>query len=121
MNRELNAVFLAARSSIESVLSRHGFDLTREVFDHAAFASAQAEYRHRAHWLSLHWDGKDGYLWLSGAICPNQHTLPSREAWRRLDQPEATVRLEGLDAAAEDRISQLVSQAEAFLVTKAAG
>jgi len=95
IDRELNRVFLKARASIESVLSLHGFGLTREVFDHAAFGSAHTEYRHRAHWLSLNWDGKDGHLWLSGAVSRDQHTLPGREAWHALDQADVTSGLGG--------------------------
>ena len=119
MDRELNPVFLKARASIESVLARHGFRLTREIFEPAAFGSAQAQYRHRTHWLSLNWDGKDSHLSLSGAVSGDPHTLPGREAWHPLDQADVTISLRELDATAETRIEQLLGQVERFLASKA--
>jgi hypothetical protein len=119
MDRELNPVFLKARGSIESVLDRHGFRLTREVFEPAAFGSAQAQYRHRAHWLSLNWDGKDSHLSLAGSVSGDQHTVPGREAWHSLDQPDVTISLRERDATLEIRIEQLVGQVERFLAIKA--
>jgi hypothetical protein len=91
------------------------------VFDHAAFGSAQTEYRNRAHWLRLTWDGKDRYLWLSGAISQDHHTHPSASAWRPIDaaSEEAAPRLQ-VGPATDARIAQFLSQVEDFRLAKAA-
>ncbi len=123
MDRDQNPVFLQVRDAIESVLAAHGFRLTREVFDHAAFGSAQVEYRHRAHWLRLSWDGKDRYLWLAGAVSPDQHVHPGPAAWHPLDEPSApgtpALALEP-GRNADIRIAQMLQQFESFLRSKAA-
>src|SRR6185295_5833368 len=92
MDRTLSAVFLRARDAIETVLAAYGFRITQESFHYAAFGSAEVEYRHRAHWLRLSWDGKDHYLWLAGAISSDQHVHPPATAWRPLDLPSTTRR-----------------------------
>lgn len=119
MDRKLNPVFLKARASIESLLVGYGFRLTRDIVEPESFGSAHSEYRHRAHWLRLHWDGKDGHLSLSGAIGRDQHMMPGRDAWYSLDQPVVIISLRELDAKAEARIEQLVGQVERFVDTKA--
>jgi hypothetical protein len=120
MDRELNPVFLKARSRIEPLLASRGFRLARDIFEPEAFGSAESEYRHRAYWLRLEWDGKDGHLSLSGAVSKDQHIVPGREAWHSLDQPAVTVSLQRLDARAEARIEELLVQVERFLNTPSA-
>ena len=120
MDRRLSPVFLKARARIESLLVGHGFRLTRDIFEPESFGSAQSEYRHRAHWLRLNWDGKDSHLSLSGAISGEQHIVPGRDAWYPFDRPAVTVCLKDLDATAETRIEQLIGQVERFVDTKAA-
>ncbi len=123
MDRTLNSVFLQAREAIEGVLVKYGFRIDRESYYHAAFGSAEVQYRHRAHWLRLSWDGKDGYLWLAGAISVDQHTYPSANAWHPLDQPlatrQSTLFLEP-GPLAETRIRELLDQIELFRASKAA-
>src|SRR5687768_3183147 len=121
MERILDPVFLQARTALEERLSRVGFRLTREVLDHAAFGSAQAEYRNRAHWLRLTWDGKDRYLWLAGAIGEDQHTHPAASAWHPLDAPSKKFAASlHIGPAADARIAELMSQVEEFRRLKAA-
>ncbi len=119
MERSLDPVFLQARSDLEERLSRIGFRLTREVHDHAAFESAQTEYRNRAHWLRLTWDGKDRYLWLAGAISPDQHTHPAVSAWHPLDPAsEKFVGSLQVGPATDARIAELIAQVEQFRLLK---
>ena len=121
ISRDLNPIYLQARQAVEELLDRHGFRLEAESSYPASFGSAHAEYRHRAHWVHLNWDGKDGHLWLSGAISKDQHTHPGQAAWRPLDPPlpsnrPATFLEPGRPA--EMRIRELVSQLEAFVDAK---
>jgi hypothetical protein len=121
MERSVDPVYLESRTALEERLDRIGFRLTREVFDHAAFGSAQAEYRNRAHWLRLTWDGKDRYLWLSGAVSGDQHTLPGAEAWHPLDAPSDRFALSlQIGPTTEARIAELLSQIDIFRHEKAA-
>ena len=53
MERNMSPVLRQACDAVESLLDKYGFRLTQEVYDHAAFGSAQLEYCHRAHWLRL--------------------------------------------------------------------
>ena len=123
MNRNLDSVLVQARDGIERLLDKYGFRLVSETFHHEAFGSAQLEYRHRAHCLRLNWDGKDRYLWLTGAISPDQHTEPGTGRWRALDSPSPpgtpgiTLRPGEVTDA---RIDELLAQIELFRKSKAA-
>ncbi len=121
MERNVDPVYLQSRTALEERLDRIGFRLTREVFDHAAFGSAQAEYRNRAHWLRLIWDGKDRSLWLSGAVSGDQHTLPGAQAWHPLD-PRSDRFAPSLQVGptTEARIAELLLQIDVFGHEKAA-
>jgi hypothetical protein len=121
MERILDPVFLQARAALEESLGRVGFRLIREVLDHAAFGSAQAEYRSRAHWLRLTWDGKDRYIWLSGAISQDQHAHPAVKAWYPLDKaPGGIAASLQIGPATDARIVELLAQVERFRHSSAA-
>jgi hypothetical protein len=123
MDRDISPVFLRAREAVEAELCKHGFRLTEELFGHAAFGSAQAEYHHRTHWLRLTWDGKDHQLWLSGAITDDQHVLPGPALWHPLEDarsPGTPARFLKDEALIDARIRELVAQVERFREKKAA-
>ena len=123
MERDLDPVFLQARDAIESVLSKYGFRVHRESSYPGAFGSAEVQYRHRAHWLQLSWDGKDRYLWLSGAVSRDQHTFPGAAAWHALDPPPSTNRPALFlqpGPLTDARIREMLDQIELFRVSRAA-
>jgi hypothetical protein len=121
MERDLNPVFRQARDAVESLLGKYGFRLSREVYDHAAFGSAQVEYRHRAYWLRLTWDGKEGQLELLGAISPDQHVHPCASAWHALGATRSSgtpfVSLEP-GPTTDAHIAELLTQIELFRASK---
>ena len=123
MDRTLSPVFEKARELIESVLARHGFRLQTELLYHSAMGSGQLEYRHRTHWLRLHWDGKDHWLWLTGAISPDQHAHPGQQRWKPLDPVQDPPRFSQFlepGPAADARIAELLDQIELFRASRAA-
>lgn len=124
MRRHIDPVVVQARDAIETRLEREGFKLQYEHLYHdAAFGSATFEYRHRARWLRLQWDGKDRYLWLIGAVSRDQHTFPAPDAWHPLDTgAERFADVNGLQPGpkADTRIAQLLDQVELFLASAAA-
>jgi hypothetical protein len=119
IERQVSPVFTQARDAIEAVLGKYGFRLTHETFAHSTFGSAEAEYRHRAHWLRLAWDGKESRLSLRGAIAPDQHVSPAPDAWRDLDPTGAGPALEP-GALTGARVGELLTQIELFRASKAA-
>jgi hypothetical protein len=122
MDLEVSAIFLRARDAVEAELGKHGFRLTEELFAHAAFGSAHAEYRHRTHWLRLTWDGKDRQLWLTGAVTHDPHVLPGPAQWRPLDEsppPGTPPRFLNDESAADARIAELLAQIDTFRKAKA--
>ena len=123
IDREIDPVLLQARDTIEPLIEKYGFRLTTESIYYSAFGSAQIEYRHRSHWLRLNWDGKDRYLWLSGAISPDQHSHPGSTRWGPLDVPTNPPRTsQPLSPGAEldARISEMLTQIELFRASTAA-
>ena len=118
MERDLNPVFRQARDAVESLLGKYGFRIEREVYEHASFGSAQVEYRHRARWLRLEWDGKEGQLELQGAISPDQHVPPHGSAWRALGPTRFSGRLEP-GATTDVHIAELLTLIELFRASKA--
>ena len=122
MERDLNPVFRQARDAVESLLGKYGFQIEREVYDHAAFGSAEVEYRHRAYWLRLTWDGKERQLELLGAISPDQHVAPGASAWHALGATRSSgrplVRLEP-GPTTDAHIAELLTQIELFRASKA--
>jgi hypothetical protein len=122
MERYLNPVFGQACDAVEGLLDKYGFRLTREVYDHAVFGSAQVEYHHRAHWLRITWDGKERQLELMGAISPDQHVDPSASAWHVLGPTRSSgtplVSLEP-GPTTDARIAELLAEIELFRASKA--
>ncbi len=114
MDRSLHPTIAKARDVIESVIETYGFRLTQEVIDHAAFGSAQFEYRHRTHWLRLEWDGKDAHLWLTGAISFDQHAMPGSRNWQPLDATPKALSLRDPGPHVDGRIKELLDQIELF-------
>lgn len=122
MERELSPVFRQARDAIERLLDKYGFRLTRETYVHAAMGSAQIEYRHRAHWLQLAWDGKERQLELMGAISPDPHAHPGASAWRSLGptrSPDAPLVSLEPGPTTEATIAELLTEIELFRASKA--
>jgi hypothetical protein len=119
MEHDLNLVFRQARDAVESLLGKYGFRIIREVYDHASFGSAQVEYCHRAYWLRLTWDGKEGQLELEGAISPDQHVPPDASAWHSLGPTQSSgSRLEP-GPTTDVHIAELLTQIELFRASKA--
>ena len=116
MERDLNPVFRQARDAVESLLGKYGFRLHRDVYDHAAFGSAQAEYRNRSYWLRLTWDGKDGQLELQGAISRDQHVYPAASAWHVLATRSSGRPFVSLEPGptTDAHIAELLAQIELF-------
>jgi|SRR5687767_444361 len=120
MRRHLDPVVRQARDAIEARLEREGFRLQDEHLYHdAAFGSATFEYRHRAKWLRLEWDGKDRHLWLVGAVSKDQHVLPSQDLWHPLEDPSNNPDAMSLRSgpAADARVAALLDQIELFLAS----
>lgn len=123
MRRELDPVVRQARDAVEARLEREGFKLQYEQLYHeSAFGSATFEYRHRARWLQLKWDGKDRYLWLVGAVSKDQHTFPGRDAWHPLEEASTALGSQWLQPGftTDTRIAALLDQIELFLASSAA-
>lgn len=122
MERDLSPVFRQARDAVESLVGKYGFRLIREVYDHAAFGSAEVEYSHRAHWLRLTWDGKERQLELLGAISRDQHVPPGASAWHALGATRSSggsfVYLEP-GPSTDAHIAELLTQIELFRASKA--
>jgi len=122
MYRELSPVFQKARDAVESVLDKYGFQLMSEVIHHGHMGSGYMEYHHRAHWIRLYWDGKEGWLSLAGAISSDQHTFPDPASWKDLDPESPAPQFSFLrpGPAADARIAELLDQIEIFRVQRAA-
>ena len=122
MERDLNPVFRQGRDAVESLLGKYGFQIDRELYDHAAFGSAEVVYRHRAHWLRLTWDGKERQLELLGAISPDQHVPPGAPAWHALGAKRSSarpfVRLEP-GPTTDAHIAELLAEIELFRASRA--
>jgi hypothetical protein len=109
MQRNLDPVFLQARSTVEELLDAAGYQLAAESHYPDAFGSAEAEYRGRHGRIRLVWDGKDRWLGLSVAhtAASNQHPQPSE--WRPLEpeRSSAPAQFLGPGALAKARIAEL--------------
>ena len=85
MDRELDPIFVQARTIIEEVLDAEHYRLASERHYPEAFGSSDAEYRGDHERIRLTWDGKDRWVGLAVArvTVPNQQPAP--EDWGPLE------------------------------------
>lgn len=109
MNRELDPIYLAARTLVERVLDAAHYRLAGESHHPDTFGSAHAEYYGRHERIRLFWDGRDRYVGLAAAPAPSADRMPARDAWRPIDGDEGPPAY-GLvpGAGADARIAALV-------------
>ena len=109
MNRDLDAVYLQARSAVEDILDHAGYRLAAESHYFDAFGSAHAEYRGRHERVRLVWDGKDRWLGLSVAKVASSNQHPRSEDFRPLDvkMPSAPSQFLRLGSTTDARVAEL--------------
>ena len=118
MNRDLDTVFLQARTALEPLLESKGFSIYGESHYPGSFGSAEAEYQRRGLRIRLTWDGKDRWLWLQ--VAPkDSNRLAKPSEWKDLEvelgAPAIAVGVLRPGALAARRIQELVAHAREFL------
>ena len=109
MDRELDSVYVQARTALEVVLENAGYQLASECHHPDAFGSATTEYRGPHERLRLTWDGKDRWLGLGVAAARGTSHHPNPSEWRALEPKDNTAPNQFLrpGAATEQRVAQL--------------
>ena len=101
--------FLArAKPAFDRLLRGYGFRPVTEHRDDAAFGSGYVLYRHRARWVRLVWDGREGAAWVevgegdSPTAVPGWQDLESLVTGRpaRISRGGGAARLDALRLAA---------------------
>lgn len=109
MDRELDSVYVQARTVVEAVLEQAGYQLASECHYPDAFGSATTEYRGPRERLRLTWDGKDRWLGLASAAIREASHHPSPTDWRPLEPKQITApsQFHRPGAATDQRVAQL--------------